>query len=315
LAAPVPKHPTAAVSEWKEAAYALPVSDVIERLGTDPDRGLTENVVGVLRTRVGPNELAEAPPELLWRKLLGQCNQPVIWILIVAAVIAGLLGEWPDALAILAIVLLNGLLGFFQEERAGRALASLRQMSAPLARVLRDGELRTVPARDLVPGDRVELDAGDHVPADARLVAALGLRIQEAAVTDESAPEDKDAQVVLAESTPHRVRREGFEHLRLSEQPERERVQRGHTHVLCGLVAELLVLGVYVDPQVQRRRAGEVHHPDVIGGHARSEQPAYPLHDGGRFAGAGAGNQADARVVGGGVLDGLGFGLLLVGDH
>jgi P-type Ca2+ transporter type 2C len=184
------------------SSHAIATFELIDRLVTNPERGLSEADARHRQARHGPNELAEAPPQSLWRKLLGQVNQPVIWVLLAAAAVAGSLGEWPDALAILAIVLLNALLGFFQEERAGRALAALRQMSAPLARVLRDGELRTVPARELVPGDRIELEAGDHVPADARLMTAFGLRVQEAALTGESAPVDKDAHAVLAEATP-----------------------------------------------------------------------------------------------------------------
>lgn len=184
------------------AAHALAVEEVVARLGTDVGRGLPEDRVGELRSRYGANELAEAPAPPLWRKLLGQFNEPLVWILLVAAVVAGLLREWPDALAILAIVLLNGLLGFVQEQRAGRALAALQKLSAPAARVLRGGELRLLQARELVPGDRIELEAGDHVPADARLTEAFGLRVQEAALTGESAPEGKDAGAVLAPATP-----------------------------------------------------------------------------------------------------------------
>ena len=106
--------------------YATPVDQVFETLSTDSARGLSKAQVEQTRARHGFNELTEAPPVPRWKKFLGQFKELVIGILIVAAVIAGLLGEWIDALAILAIVLLNGVLGFLQEERAERALAALR---------------------------------------------------------------------------------------------------------------------------------------------------------------------------------------------
>lgn len=190
------------VPNWPEPPHALPTFDVLHQLGTDAERGLSVAAIEGLRTQFGWNELSKAPPTPLWRKLLSQFNEPVVWILLVAAVIAGLLGEWTDAVAILAIVILNGLLGFFQEEKASRALAALQKLSSPLAKVIRDGELRQLPARELVPGDRIELEAGDHIPADARLTEAFGLRVQESALTGESTPVDKDARVVLVPSSP-----------------------------------------------------------------------------------------------------------------
>ena len=177
--------------------YAMTIEDVVARLGSDTERGLRLDQVAKSRTRFGWNELTEAPPTPLWQKLLGQFKDLVIWILIAAAVISGAIGEWPDTVAILAIVLLNGLLGFFQEERAEHSLAALQKLSAPLAKVIRDGVLQTLPARDLMPGDLVELEAGDNIPADARLVRAFGLRVQEAALTGESVPVEKDANCVL----------------------------------------------------------------------------------------------------------------------
>jgi Ca2+-transporting ATPase len=182
--------------------YAMPINEVLARLGSDAQRGLRSDQVAASRTRFGWNELTEAPPTPLWQKLLAQFKDLVIWILIVAAVISGAIGEWPDTVAILAIVLLNGLLGFFQEERAEQSLAALQKLSAPLAKVIRDGALQTLPARDLMPGDLVELEAGDNIPADARLIRAFGLRVQEAALTGESVPVEKDADCVLGITAP-----------------------------------------------------------------------------------------------------------------
>jgi Ca2+-transporting ATPase len=123
-------------------------------------------------------------------------------VLFAAAVISAITGDLIDAAAILAIVVINGLLGFFQEERAGRALASLRKMSAPHAKVIRDGQLQVVPVHELVPGDRLELEAGDHIPADARLIHSAGFRAQESSLTGESVPVDKDHRPVHDDTTP-----------------------------------------------------------------------------------------------------------------
>jgi P-type Ca2+ transporter type 2C len=184
------------------APHAADIAALLSVLGTDAERGLSESSAADSRRRHGPNRLAEAPPVPWWRRLLAQFRELVIGILIAAAIISGAMGEWADTLAILAIVALNGLLGFFQEERAGRALAALRRLSAPTARVVRDGVLRSLPARDLVPGDVIELEAGDSIPADARLIRGYGFRAQEAALTGESAPAEKDPGRALPEATP-----------------------------------------------------------------------------------------------------------------
>jgi Ca2+-transporting ATPase len=179
------------------APYAAASAALIAAAAVDPENGLTEAQLRERHARFGLNQLAEAPPVSLWRKLLAQFKDLVIWILIFAAVVSGALGEWVDTMAILAIVLLNGVIGFLQEERAGRALAALQKLSAPLAKVLRAGALASVPAKELVPGDIVEIEAGDNIPADARLLQAYSLTVQEASLTGESIPVDKDAELVL----------------------------------------------------------------------------------------------------------------------
>ncbi len=184
------------------AWHALPAAEVARRLETGLQQGLTAAEAGRRRAEVGDNVLRERPPERWWRKLLRQFQELVIWILIVAAVIAAVMGDWADAAAIVAIVLVNAIIGFLQEERAQAALAALQRMSAPLAKVIRDGEARSIPAREVVPGDRLELEAGDAVPADARLVESFSLRLQESALTGESVPVDKDAAAELAADTP-----------------------------------------------------------------------------------------------------------------
>jgi Ca2+-transporting ATPase len=182
--------------------HATSLADVASRLATDADRGLTAAEAAQRRVEHGDNVLREKPSEAWWWKLLRQFRELVIWILLAAAVVAAAMGDWADTAAIVAIVLVNAIIGFLQEERALRALAALQRMSAPLARVVRDGDPRQVPAREVVPGDRIELEAGDAVPADARLVEAFGLRVQEAALTGESEPVEKEPAGPLAVATP-----------------------------------------------------------------------------------------------------------------
>ncbi len=182
--------------------HALSDAQHLVLLQSDAQMGLDAVAVEKSRHRWGWNELASAPSEPVWKKLLAQFNDVVVWILLAAALISGLTGEWTDTAAVIAIVLLNAILGFFQEERAERALAALQDLAAPLAKVVRGGQLQTIAARELVPGDIVELEAGDNVPADVRLLTTFSLRIQEAALTGESVPVDKDAAVILPVATP-----------------------------------------------------------------------------------------------------------------
>jgi Ca2+-transporting ATPase len=182
--------------------HALPLAAVARRLGSDPIRGLPDDEAARRLAEHGPNALADPAPVPSWRTFLAQFRELVIWILLAAAVIAGAMGDWADTAAIVAIVLVNAVIGFLQEDRAQRALAALRKMSAPLARVVRDGERRSIPSRDLVPGDLIEVEAGDHVPADARLAEAFSLTCQEATLTGESVPVAKNAADALAAETP-----------------------------------------------------------------------------------------------------------------
>ena len=181
--------------------HTLPVEVVAEMLATDVKEGLTNQQVEAQQKHYGFNELIETPPVPSWRKLLGQFNEVTIWLLIGAAIISAILADWTDAIAILAIVLLNGLLGFFQEQKAARALLVLKKLSAPVAKVIRNGIHQVIPARELVPGDLLELEAGDNIPADARLLQACGFRAQESALTGESEPQDKDPHLLLEEAT------------------------------------------------------------------------------------------------------------------
>lgn len=171
--------------------YARSQDEIGREFGVDPAVGLTEEEATRRRASNGRNELPEALPPSLWQMLAAQFTSLIVWVLVGAAVVSGLLGEWVDAGAILAIVLLNGLLGFLQEYRAEQSLAALRTLAVTYARVVRGGTRLNLSSTELVPGDIVDVEAGDHVPADARLLQAASLRTQEAALTGESTPVEK----------------------------------------------------------------------------------------------------------------------------
>src|SRR5262245_5733332 len=141
---------------------------------------------------VGANEIRHAPRSSRARMLLRQLASPLVWLLLVAAAISAALGEVVDAIAIAFIVIVNALVGFFQEHRAENALEALRTLTAPRARVRRDGRQLVIAAADVVPGDLLLLEAGDVVAADARLIEAHRLTTSEAALTGESAAVEKD---------------------------------------------------------------------------------------------------------------------------
>jgi Ca2+-transporting ATPase len=182
--------------------HALPAEQILQQLATPPDRGLT---MGEVRRRLeiyGPNQLTEAQGVTFWKMLLDQFNNFVVIMLIIAAIISAVLGDWEEAAAILAIVTLNATLGVIQEQRAEQALAALKKLAAPDAQVVRDGQRQSVPSSQLVPGDIVLLEAGNYIPADIRLLEAANLRIEEAALTGESVPVQKDANIRLETDIP-----------------------------------------------------------------------------------------------------------------
>ena len=177
--------------------HAMGVDDVILHLASHEELGLTGAEAAQRLAQYGPNELQERPRPSFMQLVLAQLNNFVIILLIVAAVISALLGDWVEAGAILLIVVLNAVLGVVQESRAEQALAALKKMASPEAHVLRDGVHRSVPASELVPGDLVLLEAGNFVPADLRLLEAVNLRVEEAALTGESEAVEKSAALVL----------------------------------------------------------------------------------------------------------------------
>jgi P-type Ca2+ transporter type 2C len=151
-------------------------------------------------TELGPNEIRREDATSPWVLVLAQFKSPIVGLLLVACVVSAALGEVADAIAIGTIVVLNGLVGFFQEYRAEKAVLALRAMTAPRARVVRDGKQSTVPASGVVPGDVLVLEAGDVVAADARLLEAHALLANEAALTGESAAVEKDTKPIANEA-------------------------------------------------------------------------------------------------------------------
>jgi Ca2+-transporting ATPase len=173
------------------AWYQLPVDEAVQRLRVDPRAGLGADDVRRRRERFGPNVLREGKRRGPLRMLAAQFTDFMILILVAAALISGLIGDLTDTIVILAIVVMNAAVGFVQEYRAERAVAALKLLAAPSARVLRDGEIHTLAAAGLVPGDIVLLEAGNVVPADLRLTETFVLKIDESMLTGESQPVEK----------------------------------------------------------------------------------------------------------------------------
>jgi Ca2+-transporting ATPase len=171
--------------------YRLEAADVLDHLKTDLERGLSQAEVQRRLAEHGPNELIERGLKSPWLILWEQLTAVMVVILIIAAVTSAALGDYKDAVAIVAIVVLNAVLGFTQEYRAEKAMVALKKLAVPTVKVRRDGHVREISARELVPGDVVLLEAGTLVPADGRLLESANLRAQEAALTGESEPVEK----------------------------------------------------------------------------------------------------------------------------
>jgi magnesium-transporting ATPase (P-type) len=182
--------PTLTVEAVDIPWHARPTAAALTELDSTRD-GLTDEEAQRRLDTHGPNKLPEPPRESALVRFLRQFNDVLIYILLGAAVVTALLEEWIDTGVILAVVLVNALIGFIQEGRAEAALASIRGMLSPHATVLRGGRRRDIDAADLVPGDIVVMESGDRVPADVRVLEARGLAVEEAALTGESEPVDK----------------------------------------------------------------------------------------------------------------------------
>ncbi|PCN42441.1 calcium-translocating P-type ATPase, SERCA-type [Brevibacillus laterosporus] len=176
--------------------YQVPLAEIPRMIGSDVQNGLTQEEAATRRQKYGKNQLAEAEKIPLYVVFMNQFKDFMVGVLVVATILSFFLGEYLDAIAIIAIIFLNGVLGFIQEAKAERSLNALKDMAAPMARVIRNGNLDMIPATLLVPGDLILLEAGDRVPADMRLINANRLEIEESTLTGESIAVMKTANVI-----------------------------------------------------------------------------------------------------------------------
>ena len=187
-----------------EKAHQLGIKETFRTFQTDPFKGLSSEEARARQARDGFNEFEKTRHTTLWQKFISQFKSFMIIVLIFAAIISGVTGYMngegiTDAIIILSILIVNAIIGVFQEAKAEKSLDALEKLSAPHCKVIRDGETNIIESRDLVVGDIVVIETGDHVPADLRLIESVNLKIQEAALTGESVPVEKDADALLPE--------------------------------------------------------------------------------------------------------------------
>jgi len=188
-----------AASRLHHPWHVISVIEALQLLQTDRAKGLTPQEASDRLAQTGPNALREQPRPTFWHRLLAQFQSFVIYVLIFAALLSAALGDWIEAVVILAIVVLNATLGVIQEGKAEESLAALRRLTSPEATVIRGGFQQIIPSSQVVPGDIVVLEAGNYIPADVRLIEAVNLKVDEASLTGESVPVDKRADVELPE--------------------------------------------------------------------------------------------------------------------
>ena len=181
----------------KQHWHIKSVEETCKEFGTDEKKGLSPSEIDNLREKYGPNELKKKSGMTIPQMFLEQFKDFLVIILIIASIVSIAIGQITDSIVIIGIVIVNACLGVFQEYKAGKSLEALKKMSAPSAKVIRGGNLQTIPAEQLVPGDLVLLKSGDYIPADIRLTQGVNLKVDESALTGESVPVDKDASAIL----------------------------------------------------------------------------------------------------------------------
>ncbi|MDF2569968.1 MAG: yloB, partial [Sporomusa sp.] len=186
----------------KEKWYARTPDEVVQFWQTNFVDGLSSSEVNIRLEKFGFNELSEKEKTAWWKRFLAQFQDFMVLVLLGATLISAFLGEYADAITILIIVLMNAILGFVQEYRAEQSLAALKKLASPTARVIRNSTVQHIPARELVPGDILMLEAGDKLAADGRLIDVHSMEVEEAALTGESLPVRKVADRSFSEDAP-----------------------------------------------------------------------------------------------------------------
>lgn len=186
----------------------MPLGEVVRKLNTDLNTGLREEQAIKIREKSGENKLIESKKESIFVKFIKQFNDFMIIILIIAALISAVMayvegtGDYLDSIIIIFIVVLNAIMGVVQEAKAEKSLEALKKMSAPTAKVKRDGVIKEIPSTEVVPGDYIIIEPGSYIPADARLVKSYNLKLEESALTGETVPVLKDEKAILKENAP-----------------------------------------------------------------------------------------------------------------
>src|SRR5690554_1347492 len=176
--------------------HALETEEVLQELNSDQKQGLNEDEVSVRQEKYGKNILPKEKKQSWWKRLLQQFNNMLIYVLLVAAIVTALMDHWIDTGVILAVVIVNAIIGFIQEGKAEKALEGISKMLSLEAVVRRNGNKKTIEAEELVPGDIIYLKSGDKVPADVRLLKVKNLQVEESPLTGESNAVDKKTEPV-----------------------------------------------------------------------------------------------------------------------
>jgi Ca2+-transporting ATPase len=236
--------------------HGKPIDEIVHEFQTHLEKGLSPEEAQERLKKYGANELSEKPRPGFFALLLSQFNNFLVIILIVAAVVSLLLGEYIDSIAIMVIVALNSVVGVVQESKAEKAIAALKKMAAPNTQVIRDGHQITIPARELVGGDIVLLEAGNYVPADMRLVESVNLKVEEASLTGESVPVEKNAAAVLDKDIPLGDRKNtAFMSTLITYGRGKGLVTGTGMHTQIGLIAEMLQSYEEEDTPLQQKLA------------------------------------------------------------
>ncbi|MEK8131940.1 calcium-translocating P-type ATPase, SERCA-type [Paenibacillus filicis] len=234
--------------------YQWTSEEILQSSGTEPSQGLSREEADKRLASHGKNELAEGQSISPITLFLNQFKDFMVLVLVGATLVSGLLGEYLDAITIIAIIFMNGILGFLQEFRAERSLRALKELSAPNAKVLREGKLESIPARELVPGDLIVLESGDRVPADVRFIETTGMYVEESALTGESVPVSKHTAALEQDEIPLGDQRNlGFMGTMITRGSGKAVVVRTGMQTEMGKIADMIQNTDAIDTPLQRR--------------------------------------------------------------